>query len=288
MVLTLHHTLAPIGFRVEWAKKHISELEREVETFLASEPYEIASKLDNSGYYVADIRCDPPISISLIAGDVLFNLRAALDHLAYQLALANGTTDEKVLRGTSFPIFDSADLYGRYSRERMQGMSQDAIDSIDATKPYAGGNHLLWQLHKLNNIDKHRLLVTVGAAVGWHNLPLHINQSLIETLNDAHAKGSLSDWEDVMGPHTPAEIVNINVRPAFRKCPLEKGDELSLAWDDPSLHRNHDVKFTFEIAFSEQGIIQSQPVLQTLKEMANAIDLIIMSLKPLLPAVPEQ
>ena len=259
MVLTSNQTLAPIGYRVEWAKKHIGELEREIETFLASEPYQIAIKPDGSGYYVAEIRSAHPISIPLIAGDVLFNLRAALDHLAYKLALANKTTDERVLHGTSFPIFDNVELYGKYSRQRMKGMSQAAQDAIDATKPYAGGNNLLWQLHRLNNIDKHRLLVTVGAAVGYHSLPLSVSQGVIDTLEEGHSKGLLSDWEDVMGSHTPSEIVDVKVRPAFRKCPLEKGDELSLAWDDPDIHRNHDVKFTFEIAFSEPGIIQSQP-----------------------------
>jgi len=28
-----------------------------------------------------------------------------------------------------------------------------------------GGNDVLWQLHELNNVDKHRLILTVGSAV---------------------------------------------------------------------------------------------------------------------------
>jgi hypothetical protein len=44
-------------------------------------------------------------------------------------------------------------------------MRQEAIDAIDATKPYAGGNDALWRIHKLNNVDKHRLLITVGSMV---------------------------------------------------------------------------------------------------------------------------
>ena len=43
-------------------------------------------------------------------------------------------------------------------------MRQDAIDAIDAIKPYKGGNDTLWQLHRLNVVDKHRLLVTVGSS----------------------------------------------------------------------------------------------------------------------------
>ena len=44
-------------------------------------------------------------------------------------------------------------------------MRQDAIDAIRALEPYKGGKgENLWVLHRLNNIDKHRLIVTVGSS----------------------------------------------------------------------------------------------------------------------------
>jgi len=48
-------------------------------------------------------------------------------------------------------------------------------------------------------------LVTVGSALGWHSLPIKISQDLIDTLEDAHARGLVSDWDEVMGWHKPAE-----------------------------------------------------------------------------------
>jgi len=112
-MLTLHQTLAPIGSRVEWAKKHLAELEQRIESFIDTGPYKVEKKPDPEDskalrYYVTSVPSGQPIDIPLIAGDVLFNLRAALDHLAYQLVLANGVTDENILRRTYFPIFDSA------------------------------------------------------------------------------------------------------------------------------------------------------------------------------------
>jgi hypothetical protein len=287
MVRTFHTKPASVDYKVERAKKHLIELEREISAFLATEPYRIDTKPhpnqpNGAKYYVASTPSKQPISIPLIVGDVLFNLRAALDHLAYQLAVNNGTTDKKILRETSFPILDSAKLYGKISRDKMKGMSQVAKDAIDAVKPYKEGNTILWQLHSLNNIDKHRTVVTVGLALGWHSLPTGLNQSVIDTLKTAHANNLVSDWEDVFGSHTPSEIVSVNVRPAIRKCPLEIGDELTLAWDDPAIHQNAELKFTFEVAFAEPGIIQSQPVLAALKDMASAIDNIIIDFKPLL------
>jgi hypothetical protein len=286
MVLTLIQTLASIDFRVEWAKKHLTELEREIDAFLATEPYKIETRPDSdqpncSRYYVASVPSEHPTSISLIAGDVLFNLRAALDHLAYQLALANGTTDEKILRQTYFPIFDDAKKFHKDLKARTPGLSQAARDAIKDVKPYKEGNPALWQLHNLNNRDKHRALVTVGSAVGSHSLPVKIKQELIDTLADAHLRGLVSDWNTVMGSHMPSDIVEVNVIPAIRKCPLEKGDELNLAWSDPTIHRNAELSFKFELAFSEPDIIGSQPVIGTLKEIAGVIEGVILSFKPL-------
>lgn len=47
----------------------------------------------------------------------------------------------------------------------MKGMRADAKKAIDDLKPYRGGNAALWQLHELNNIDKHKFLLTGGADV---------------------------------------------------------------------------------------------------------------------------
>jgi hypothetical protein len=44
-------------------------------------------------------------------------------------------------------------------------MSSAAIAAIDAVQPYGGRNDVLWHLHELNNIDKHRLILTVGSAL---------------------------------------------------------------------------------------------------------------------------
>jgi hypothetical protein len=39
-----------------------------------------------------------------------------------------------------------------------------------ALKPYKGGNDQLWALYRLNNIEKHRLLLTVGSQAASINL----------------------------------------------------------------------------------------------------------------------
>jgi len=57
-------------------------------------------------------------------------------------------------------------------------MGNAAINAIDTTEPYQGGKgHSLWVLHKLNNIDKHRLLITVGSAYRSFNVGAVIQQA---------------------------------------------------------------------------------------------------------------
>src|SRR5438132_5583994 len=52
-------------------------------------------------------------------------------------------------------------------QEKQPDPRQDATSgaAIDALRPYKGGNDVLWQLHELNNVDKHRLILTVGSAL---------------------------------------------------------------------------------------------------------------------------
>ena len=47
-------------------------------------------------------------------------------------------------------------------------MGQDAEDAISAVEPYEGGKgDLLWRLHRLSIVDKHRLpLAIVGGNLG--------------------------------------------------------------------------------------------------------------------------
>jgi hypothetical protein len=58
---------------------------------------------------------------------------------------------------------------------KVKGMRKEASDLIRMIKPYKGADDTLWRLHRLNNIDKHRLLVTVGAFVHTWGITQHID-----------------------------------------------------------------------------------------------------------------
>ncbi len=159
--------LAGARAKVERAKQHINELDTILGAFFRTNPYRVGTKRDPQTrrliYYLVSVRDVPP-EISVVAGEVLQSMRSALDHLAYQLVLV-GTGQSDPFYHVYFPIFDSSSEYEAKKLKQIRGMRQDAIDAIDELKPYRGGNDTLWRLHKLNLVDKHRLLVTVGSQM---------------------------------------------------------------------------------------------------------------------------
>lgn len=285
-MLTADERLALIRTKVERAKKHVGDLEREIRAFLDTNPYAAGLKPHDhiphtKVYYLVKAE-EPPANISAITGDVLANLRSALDHLAYHLAVVNGTADERVLKATYFPISDDATKYVAEAPGKVKGMSQAAKDAIAACKPYKGGNDVLWQLHKLNNIDKHRFVVTVGSSISVQTLPRHIKRMILQ--------GTL-DHQGVRGVPTDAEVdaFTLHIEPAGRKCPLKVGDILgtdlaalpqSGKIDRSDEHQN--TQFFMQIAFGEPGIIESESVVKTLKQMLDLVDNLIGTFKPLL------
>jgi hypothetical protein len=92
---------------------------------------------------------------------------------------------------------------------KVKGMSPASIKAIDAIKPYQYGDDALWQLHKLNNLDKHRALLTVGS--GYHSL--NIGAYGFRRLQKAFPKQTIP-------------ILDAFFKPANRQFPLKAGDVL--------------------------------------------------------------
>jgi hypothetical protein len=133
--------------------------------FLGRGPYELWKHFDlqTSEYRVfMRIRDAPPIKWSIIIGEIVHNLRSALDHLAWQLVKANG---EKPDRNTGFPIFsedpfaDNASEKALERWERMtRGMHSADIAILKGFQPYNTGDQAnpLFILNSISNRDKHR------------------------------------------------------------------------------------------------------------------------------------
>ena len=94
--------------KLDRAKQRMKELEEALQSFYATNPFKFSGKADLQAgkvVYAMDSVKDAPDEASLIAGEIIQNLRSALDHLAYQLFLrAGGTGPGRIF---TFPLVEA-------------------------------------------------------------------------------------------------------------------------------------------------------------------------------------
>lgn len=156
-----------VWLKIERAEKHTAEALQFLMGFLDTDPYQLSIKSDpdtREAIIFMSVAKAVPLRLPIIVGDAISNLYSALDYLACELVTANGHRPDR----TAFPISErvptTAKQKARYEAQ-VSGMTQEVKDLIESMEPYRGADNNLWTLHKLNNINKHRTLVTVGYSV---------------------------------------------------------------------------------------------------------------------------
>ena len=267
--MTEDERLALLRIKLDRANQHFVDLQSAAIAFFDGKPYEIASKHDPHSrkliYYM--IRVDPvPLKISAIAGDTIQNLRSVLDHLARQLFLVAGIGNPET--EFNFPIFNKASDYETRMKGIAKTLRRDAIEALRSIEAYKGGKgHDIWVLNRLNNIDKHRLLVAVGSSMRSVDIGALMR---IELQRMMSRRGETFEL-----PEIP-----VFLRPADNMCPLKVGDELFI--DAPDAEHNDKMQFRFDIAFNEPGVVEGKSVIETLKDLVNLIGNIVVAFKPCL------
>jgi hypothetical protein len=150
------------------SSEHIEEFGRAFRGFLQSNTNTITKHRDARGRHYFEYPFgsgELPENLSLIAGDAIHNLRSALDHLAY--AVASQPTRMKVtardLRSINFPIYESRQAFrDRHSATKRihEHVGADWERFILSKQPYQRrGDRNLLRISRLDNVDKHRLLL---------------------------------------------------------------------------------------------------------------------------------
>ena len=193
----------PVGYDQTWmdqnsswwakanrAKDHIDSLRHQVNAFRASAPYSLTPEpTEKPGRLAYRLRLSKPVpvTISTTVGDVVHNLRAALESLAFEVARRSygGTLTAEQEKQSTFPISKSPEaLDAFFERKAKQGLLYDsrARAALRSAQPFVNLEeaHKLgvaldetfdetfhWsELHRLDtlwNIDKHRRL----ALMAW-------------------------------------------------------------------------------------------------------------------------
>ena len=269
---TVAERLRHIELKVERANKHIIDLEREIAAFLGSNPYQVRSKRNPDTrqliYYLAEVKSTPDC-LALIAGDCIQNLMCALDHLAYQLVSSDTNDAPPNPNRIYFPIADTEEKYEARKHGKMEGAHPDTMAAIDALKPYQGGNEPLWMLYKLNNVEKHRLLITVGSMFQSVNVGASVSAIFTKLMG--------SDQNSpFLGKEFP--IFDTFLTPADTLFPLKAGDELFV--DAVDAEENPKTQFAFSVALYEPQVIKAKSIVETIHQMTALVKGIVAALTP--------
>jgi hypothetical protein len=204
---------------------------------------EIESRKNISRIRIFEQPADP--LLRLLLGDVVHNLRQALDHLAYALAIrVAGVSPPPNEESTQFPITTAPEKFAGGvpnkigPRNRMPAGMDAALESF---QPYNGGQaELLGVLHSLDNLDKHRFP------------PLVAGVARVESFNIGHFEGS-----HFAGPRFGA---------------LEDNAPVVEFTPTPGSEMNMQLQFQSVIAFDDSSTVApGQPVIELLAAIRNLI-----------------
>lgn len=160
--------------KLKRAKMHRDQLDAEVKAFRAREPHiwkvNAVDHLFDPELAVVKIRVhvkeQTPDRWPLIVGDVLTNLRAALDHCVYGHAAARLTLTPAQERALNYPIITIATDWPNHGTRLGPLLDPNVLSVIEGSQPFkASGDpnwHALALLNGLVNQDKHRAVRTVS------------------------------------------------------------------------------------------------------------------------------
>lgn len=154
--------------KFERARKHISDLEKEIDRFLASEFFHLKSEYiaaEGTVQLVLDSLHQPNKEINAIFGDAIGCLRSCLDYIAVAMCSDKSGNSDQIY----FPFADDDKGFaGQCKTDRLTLSPQLLGLFIDQVQAYQGGKgHSFWVLNKLRNIDKHRFLLATVENAGF-------------------------------------------------------------------------------------------------------------------------
>jgi hypothetical protein len=154
--------------KLDRAEEHLQQLEAEVDRYAARDTYQVLGQIKTEGQervwlYCLRVTEQPDADrLAAIAGDVVHNVRSALDHLAVALGQRDAFfpvfTEDPALDQRSYSCVHD-DPRARWARA-VDGMPKDAVTIIEAAQPYHSGPDAningLALLNRFDNADKHR------------------------------------------------------------------------------------------------------------------------------------
>lgn len=238
--------------KLEWSQHHINDLNGKITDFLAQKPFKLIirhqPKASKMTFRVKTEKSIPP-EFSLIIGDAVHNLRAALDLLLYALAVERAPSPDNI----QFPFprnsTDNA-LTGTINSGQVKLAGKKVEEAIRKLDPRPTGNPILSGVHALDVRDKHKLLILSrylpelsGDELGRLVAPYY---SLVKFVGPG-----------VFRITTTEDLITLDRRYTTR-------------WK-PNSEEETEIQPVFNISFSKGQIFENQVVIEVLVKAAKAI-----------------
>ncbi|AMS43290.1 hypothetical protein [Aminobacter aminovorans] len=172
----IREALAHARFKIEWANNHINAVEALVISVVA-ENQSVVNIQDDLETGLALVIIGPkqhiPVSLPLHIGDAIHALNSVWDYLWSGLARS---IDSSLASKITAPRHEArknlkADIDDAKGRHRPihRAFPQAEAFVLDIVKPYnpANGGSVIWDLGKLDNISKHRLLIATPYVISF-------------------------------------------------------------------------------------------------------------------------
>lgn len=255
--------------KLERAKKHLRDLDALLKEYASSNPLlALQEEEKESGdlvYRVRIIKPVPSTEIALIVGDLVHNLHSALDLRVCELVRENGNS---IVRDNAFPMSENLQDFQTLFSRRLQGLSSHHINIVTNLKPYKEGNEILWELHHLDILDKHKSLIVADS----------VSQALVIDAAEPFRKNR-PKWMDWPAP----ESMFIAIRPASptkEDFPIKDGDEIYRIKKEA---RNGGVdenpKLIFGVGYSDGKDIYEASLETKVKNMVKEVERVLNELQ---------
>jgi hypothetical protein len=161
------HPLIGARIKLERADKHITDFQ-ELSLEWKLKPHGVRVKRDAVGREYLEpflenstVWNDPTwIALCCTAGDAIHNLRSTLDHIAYAVAWKRkGSLPSLMLKKVNFLVRKSGAEFNRVAGGQ-RAIGDDWVKFMRSNQPYSRRNGL-WRLNQLDNLDKHRELLSL-------------------------------------------------------------------------------------------------------------------------------
>ena len=162
------------AIKINRARKHLADLRSEISSFFGRGGVYVALEIPGefnrepsfeTAAFIYHENEPIPVEWSATIGDVIHNLRSALDLIACHVhRITKG--NPKDIGGVQYPFCSSkAELSENIRKRRLGHIGRDFLSVIEETAPYPGGNDGLRAIHDLDIMDKHRTLVPTVSIV---------------------------------------------------------------------------------------------------------------------------